>query len=513
MEGVGKSEGPKQQDLETMIAFFDVETTVPFGSGRGRDGYSLLEFGAILVCPRRLIEVDNFSTLIRPSDLNAISSLSIRCNGITRDSVSTAPCFVDVANKVFSFLHGKVWAGHNILRFDCPRIREAFAEIGRPPPEPVGTIDTLPLLTERFGRRAGDMKMATLANYFCLGPQKHRSLDDVRLNLEVLKYCAAVLFLESSVSNGVSIKKLVSGGIISEKCNIQNDTPVGTNLKLCSLPVPLSSLEGSSCVKNVRKVNHDPGQSDKLENEDATYLISQVEQMKIDSSHLNLDDSVGATSAPCLAGNSADATSRLGIIKNSTSCAGFLEPEEVLLNRITVSDTTLSPTVRRIQILHLNVPLWLCCGGLVIHFGISTKFTDHAGRPKLSILVNAPPSLCHVLMICESLVQSSLRNYGSTSEWWPLMKKNAFTNSATIRLHLPSLTNWESAGMYSPEIYRIDASKNMNKVALNKFDAVELDSLLAPGTTIDAFFCLDAYDYQQNAGIRLVVRSLMVHSG
>lgn len=54
---------------------------------------------------------------------------------------------------------GKVWAGHNILRFDCLRIREAFEAVGRPAPEPVGTIDSLRLLSQRFGKRAGDMKV------------------------------------------------------------------------------------------------------------------------------------------------------------------------------------------------------------------------------------------------------------------------------------------------------------------------------------------------------------------
>lgn len=53
----------------------------------------------------------------------------------------------------------RIWAGHNILKFDCPRIREAFAGINRPAPEPKGTIDSLALLTQRFGRRAGDMKV------------------------------------------------------------------------------------------------------------------------------------------------------------------------------------------------------------------------------------------------------------------------------------------------------------------------------------------------------------------
>lgn len=56
---------------------------------------------------------------------------------------------------------GRIWAGHNILRFDCARVREAFAEIQRPPPEPRATIDSLAILTQKFGRRAGDMKVYT----------------------------------------------------------------------------------------------------------------------------------------------------------------------------------------------------------------------------------------------------------------------------------------------------------------------------------------------------------------
>lgn len=57
------------------------------------------------------------------------------------------------------FTVGRIWAGHNILNFDCPRIRKAFAEIGRDPPEPKGTIDSLVLLTQKSGRRDGDTKV------------------------------------------------------------------------------------------------------------------------------------------------------------------------------------------------------------------------------------------------------------------------------------------------------------------------------------------------------------------
>lgn len=86
------------------IAFFDVETSIPYRTGQG---YALLEFGAILVCPRRLVELGSYSTLIRPPDLSVISPASVRCNGITRDSVASAPDFEQVADHVYEILHGR----------------------------------------------------------------------------------------------------------------------------------------------------------------------------------------------------------------------------------------------------------------------------------------------------------------------------------------------------------------------------------------------------------------------
>ena len=144
---------------KTEIAFFDIETTVPTRPGQG---YAMLEFGAILVCPNKLEELWSYSTLVRPSNPKLISSLSPRVNGIIPEAVVSAPSFADIADTVYDILHGRIWAGHNIVRFDCVRIREAFEEIRRTAPEPRGTIDTLALLTQKFGRRAGDMKVRWL---------------------------------------------------------------------------------------------------------------------------------------------------------------------------------------------------------------------------------------------------------------------------------------------------------------------------------------------------------------
>lgn len=165
------------------IAFFDLETAVPTEPGKP---FAILEFGAILVCPRKLVELHSYSTLVRPTDLSLISTLSKRRSGITREGVLSAPTFVEVADQVYNILHGnkafsfsltlklksvefgvffvgRIWAGHNIKRFDCVRIRDAFAEIGHSPPEPKAIIDSLSLLSQKFGKRAGDMKVSFLS--------------------------------------------------------------------------------------------------------------------------------------------------------------------------------------------------------------------------------------------------------------------------------------------------------------------------------------------------------------
>ena len=167
------------------IVFYDLETTIP--------PTDVIEFGAIVLDNTGLYEKESYSTLIHSKKIN---QRSVDCNGITLDMVKDAPKFKDVADNIFDVLNGRIWAGHNIVSFDNVRIRESFKKIRKKAPEPSGIIDTLPLLRRHFGTRAGDMKLASLGNYFGLGQERHRAIEDCKMNLDILKNCGMILFLE-----------------------------------------------------------------------------------------------------------------------------------------------------------------------------------------------------------------------------------------------------------------------------------------------------------------------------
>ncbi|GMY15590.1 protein NEN3-like [Fagus crenata] len=173
--------------------------------------------------------------------------------------------------------------------------------------------------------------------------------------------------------------------------------------------------------------------------------------------------------------------------------------------------SALNPDQGRWAKLHEGSILQFYCTHLKVRFGISTKFVDHAGRPKLNFVVNAPQSLCMVLDACDGIAQKLYWDSGSSSEWRPIVtRKNGFVNYPTVRLHIPTAIT-EDGAVYATEMYKKD-SGIVQRLVFSRFDAAELDPLFTPGTFVDAFFSLDPYDYQQNAGIRLVAKKLIIHS-
>ncbi|CAK7322820.1 unnamed protein product [Dovyalis caffra] len=505
----------EEMEIKTEIAFFDVETTVPTRPGQG---YAILEFGAILVCPKRLEEMRSYSTLVRPSNPNLISSLSVRCNGITPQAVASAPSFADIADTVYDILHGRIWAGHNIVRFDCVRIREAFMEIGRTAPETRGTIDSLALLTQRFGRRAGDMKMASLATYFGLGNQTHRSLDDVKMNLEVVKHCATVLFLESSLPDTFPEKHWVSPNATTRSRRNGKSPGLDTNASSSSSQIkstPALSPEKDRTAEN--RPNFSLLTSSIAEEVPDSVASNAARQDPFDMVSLgnemntaSLQPDVAMEQNPMLQSHEMPST-----VTVPESCSGFvdfLELDEVSVPSIKAFPVPFFHGSQKIKLFYEGAILQIRCPKLRIRFGLSTKFSDHAGRPRLSFVVDASPSLCKVLDACDSIVQKVFADSGCCSDWRSVViRKQGFTNYPTVRLHIPTRVNGDIA-QYATDIYQKEPPGTTQKLIFSKFDPTELHNWFKPGTFVDSFLSLDPYDYQQITGIRLVAKKLIIHN-
>ncbi|KAF8784032.1 hypothetical protein HU200_000003 [Digitaria exilis] len=249
----------KGNTRKSEIVFFDVETTAPSPEGR----WWLLEFGAILVCPRKLVEVGSYDTLIRPGDLSAVSR---RFTDV--ESIASAPTYSTSSTvrlpPAFFFLLFFLRSAIHDHRFDCPRIREAFAEIGRAAPEPAGVIDSLNVLAAEFGRRAGDLKMATLATYFGIGTQKHRSLDDARMNLEVLKHCATVLLLESSLPHALQLG--ARDGAVTRRSSAAASAPAAAHRRpaMAQTKLPFTPVKAAPVTNTTAANNKSGGKRDSL---------------------------------------------------------------------------------------------------------------------------------------------------------------------------------------------------------------------------------------------------------
>ncbi|KAL6318794.1 hypothetical protein AAG906_001267 [Vitis piasezkii] len=102
------------------------------------------------------------------------------------------------------------------------------------------------------------------------------------------------------------------------------------------------------------------------------------------------------------------------------SYAGCLDPAEVSASSISASLVPFYCGTQRMQKLHKDVKLLLCCTQLRVRFGISTKFVDRVRQPWLSFEVDGSPSLCQVLDACGQVVHMSMDS-GSRSKWRPVV--------------------------------------------------------------------------------------------
>lgn len=133
--------------------------------------------------------------------------------------------------------------------------------------------------------------------------------------------------------------------------------------------------------------------------------------------------------------NSPDTSASSSVLQACSSSIVVLEPQQICIPSI---DASIVPSLygsQRIELLHEGFLFQLHSPGLKVRFGISTKFVDNAGRPKLNFVVDPSPSLCNVLEACDSVARKLSMDSGSMSDWMPVViRKDGFFNYPTIRL-------------------------------------------------------------------------------
>lgn len=123
------------------------------------------------------------------------------------------------------------------------------------------------------------------------------------------------------------------------------------------------------------------------------------------------------------------------VTDNCNDTVEFLHLNQVSIPSISALLVPLYSGSQRIKLLHKDVTLQLCCRHMKLRFGINTKFFDHAGRPRLNIVFDAPPNLCEVLDACDGIAQKLSLDSGSSSEWRPVViRKEGFYSYPTVRL-------------------------------------------------------------------------------
>jgi DNA polymerase-3 subunit epsilon len=119
-----------------LYAVVDIETTGGFASGNGITEISILVHDGSKV-------LESFETLINPKQDIPFYIQSL--TGITNEMVDDAPVFEDVAGKIYSLLHDKIFVAHNV-NFDYSFVRHQLAQAGY-------QLQTKKLCTVRMSRK------------------------------------------------------------------------------------------------------------------------------------------------------------------------------------------------------------------------------------------------------------------------------------------------------------------------------------------------------------------------
>ena len=180
--------------------WFDIETNYPDRSKH--EPTAMFEFACVLEDPLSLTVKSEYRTYIHTQVMEDRKRTYGFLGGKYAESLK-GPAFKEVADTIYAKMHGRVWLGHNIKRFDIPHLKKAFEAVGKTPPTPLYIVDTLTFLESKklFWRSMlKNLKLCTLAEFYQLPKQKHEALADVHLNREAFQKACTTLFLSGGVA-------------------------------------------------------------------------------------------------------------------------------------------------------------------------------------------------------------------------------------------------------------------------------------------------------------------------
>jgi len=204
--------------------------------------------------------------------------------------LENAPSFEEVAPMIYDMLNGRIWAGHNIISFDNNCIKESFDRIGVPPPVPFSIIDTLVLIRKYFKdqvlpadngeptKQFKNFKLATLGDYFGLGQEEHRAMSDVRMNIEVMKRCSFMMFLNRHIAPEAALFSLPNPAKTPTNTPKKQSHPKKTPIALETLDKQVEKLASQIAETSISPVSeNDPttAENPSLKTKEASFSTTE----------------------------------------------------------------------------------------------------------------------------------------------------------------------------------------------------------------------------------------------
>jgi DNA polymerase III epsilon subunit family exonuclease len=166
-------------DIPELVAL-DLETT----GLKPLEGDRIIEIALIRIAKSSEV-IEKFVTVVNPE--RQIPPDVFLINGITDDMVKTAPCFKDIAGKVFDFIAGRTLLIHN-ADFDIPFLEIEFKRCGTSIPE-TKVIDTLAIARNSFIFPKNSL--SRIAAYYNINTDGlHRAESDAMMTYKIYrKFC------------------------------------------------------------------------------------------------------------------------------------------------------------------------------------------------------------------------------------------------------------------------------------------------------------------------------------